>query len=264
MATTTTTNMPTSKLTQNDSAVLSALFDPESSPSNNTVSISDPSSLPLLPNISPNLLPALRAREALAIRPLNNPSPTPAAIEIAIQDLSSLISAHPTYAPAYLNRAQATRLRLALAPPSEFYTAATVPSTTQLFSDLNTAITLTTPSTPTAPVSPLQADLLANAHTHRGYLLLKAASTTLDPHSLLQPQHLALPPTLIGLSSTAFEELASRDFALGGRYGNKIARQLSVQTNPYAKACGAIVKEALRKEREEFVGSVDVGTEIGT
>jgi len=74
----------------------------------------------------------------------------------------------------------------------------------------------------------------------------------------------ALPPTLTCLSSTALEELASRDFALGGRYGNKIARQLSVQTNPYAKACGAIVKEALRKEREEFAGSVDVGMEMGT
>jgi hypothetical protein len=261
MATATTTTMPTSKLTQNDSAILSALFDPESSSSSNsTISISDPSSLPLLPNISPTLLPTLRAREALAIRPLNTPYPTPTAIETAIHDLSSLISAHPVYAPAYLNRAQATRLRLALVSPSEFYTTATLPSTTQLFSDLNTAITLTTPSTPTAPVSPLQADLLANAHTHRGYLLLKAASTTLDP----QPQHPALPPTLTGLSSTALEELASRDFTLGGRYGNKIARQLSVQTNPYAKACGAIVKEALRKEREEFSGSVDVGMEVGT
>jgi hypothetical protein len=256
--------MPTSKLTQNDSAILSALFDPESSPSsNNTISVSDPSSHPL-PNISPTLLPTLRAREALAIRPLNTPYPTSTAIETAIDDLSSLISAHPVYAPAYLNRAQATRLRLALVPPSEFYTAATLPSTTLLFSDLNTAITLTAPSTPTAPVSSLQADLLANAHTHRGYLLLKAASTTLDPHSQLQPQQLALPPTLTGLSSTVLEELASRDFALGGRYGNKIARQLSVQTNPYAKACGAIVKEALRKEREEFAGSADVGMEIGT
>jgi hypothetical protein len=93
--------------------------------------------------------------------------------------------------------------------------------------------------------------------------LLKAASTTLDPQSQLQPQHLALPPTLTGLSSTALEELASRDFTLGGRYGNKVARQLSVQTNPYAKACGAIVKEALRKEREEFSGGVDLGMEMG-
>jgi len=61
-----------------------------------------------------------------------------------------------------------------------------------------------------------------------------------------------LPESLGGLDSAQLEELASQDFMLGGRYGNKIARQLSVQTNPYAKACGAIVKEALRKEREEY------------
>jgi hypothetical protein len=46
------------------------------------------------------------------------------------------------------------------------------------------------------------------------------------------------------------EEMASHDFFLGGRYGNKAAQQLAVQTNPYAKMCGAIVKEAMRKEVE--------------
>jgi hypothetical protein len=245
--------MPTSQLTPNDSAILSALFDPESSPSSNSsILISD---TPSLPHISSALLPTLRAHEALAIRPLNTQSPNLTAIETAIRDLSSLIEAYPDYAPAYLNRAQATRLRLESGTSSKFFTIATLPLTTQLFSDLGTAITLITPATSTAPISSLQADLLANAHTHRGYLLLKAASA-----SDLLP--LALPPTLTDLSSTALEELASRDFALGGRYGNKIARQLSVQTNPYAKACGAIVKEALRKEREEFATSVGVGTEM--
>lgn len=38
------------------------------------------------------------------------------------------------------------------------------------------------------------------------------------------------------------------DFQQGGRYGNEIARQMAVKTNPYAKMCGAIVKEAMRKE----------------
>jgi hypothetical protein len=118
--------------------------------------------------------------------------------------------------------------------------------------DLGAAITLATPApSPTAArISPLQADLLANAHTHRGYLLLKAASASASA----QPPVVALPPPLAGLSSTALEELASRDLALGGRYGNKIARQLSVRTNPYAKACGAIVSEALRTEREAAAG----------
>jgi|SRR2546423_6763247 len=256
----------TSTLTPKDSAILSALFDSESSPSsNNSISTLDAHSIPALPQISSDLLLVLRAREALAIRPLNIPNPTPTAIETALHDLSSLISAYPNYAPAYINRAQTIRLLLSSSSSSssEFFTTATLPQTTQLFSDLSTAITLTTPSTSTTPISPLQADLLASAHTHRGYLLLKAASassaratktshsTTLNSHP--QSPDLPLPPTLTGLSSTALEELASRDFAAGGRYGNKVARRMSVQTNPYAKACGAIVKEALRKEREECV-----------
>ena len=44
--------------------------------------------------------------------------------------------------------------------------------------------------------------------------------------------------------------MASHELALGGRFGNDIARQLAVQTNPYAKLCGEIVREALRKEME--------------
>jgi hypothetical protein len=58
------------------------------------------------------------------------------------------------------------------------------------------------------------------------------------------------PQRLRGLTSDQLEEMASQDFFFGGRYGNKVAQQLAVQTNPYAKMCGAIVKEALRKEVE--------------
>src|SRR5436305_902011 len=145
------------QLSAHDSAVLSALLDTEPSPPSTSdpslSSISDtPTTTPppplLLPHISPAILPTLRAREADAIRPLNRPSPTASAIEAAIEDLSSLISAHPTYAPAYLNRAQATRLRLdssflwspssvtsaatTRASPSEFFSITTLASTTQL------------------------------------------------------------------------------------------------------------------------------------
>lgn len=45
-----------------------------------------------------------------------------------------------------------------------------------------------------------------------------------------------------------FEEAASRDFALGGRYGNDIAKGLAVSTNPTAKLCGQMVREAMKKE----------------
>jgi hypothetical protein len=42
--------------------------------------------------------------------------------------------------------------------------------------------------------------------------------------------------------------MASRDFMLGGRYGNQIAKALAVATNPTAKLCGSIVQEAMSKE----------------
>ena len=48
------------------------------------------------------------------------------------------------------------------------------------------------------------------------------------------------------------EEMASRDFVMGGRYGNEIARGLAVATNPTAKLCGSIVREAMRKEFGEL------------
>lgn len=35
---------------------------------------------------------------------------------------------------------------------------------------------------------------------------------------------------------------------MGGRYGNEVAKALAVASNPTAKLCGAIVKEAMRKE----------------
>jgi hypothetical protein len=35
---------------------------------------------------------------------------------------------------------------------------------------------------------------------------------------------------------------------MGGRYGNEIAKALAVSTNPTAKLCGEMVREAMRKE----------------
>lgn len=45
-----------------------------------------------------------------------------------------------------------------------------------------------------------------------------------------------------------FEEAASLDFAVGGRFGNEIAKGLAVSTNPTAKLCGQMVREAMKKE----------------
>ena len=54
------------------------------------------------------------------------------------------------------------------------------------------------------------------------------------------------------------EEKSSRDFFLGGRYGNEVSKAMAVHTNPYAKMCGSIVKEAMRKEFSGGGVKVDV------
>jgi len=51
-----------------------------------------------------------------------------------------------------------------------------------------------------------------------------------------------------GWSVVEFEEAASRDFMMGGRLGNEVAKQMAVVANPTAKLCGDMVREAMRKE----------------
>ncbi|CAK40579.1 hypothetical protein CBS63078_10899 [Aspergillus niger] len=250
---------PTSKpnLTTNDSAVLQALFDAESSPSN---SITIDSSLPTYPshlNITPELLQTLQSREVSIIRTLQSETtldiPT---IQQAIKDLDTLIAEHPTYPSAYVNRAQTLRILIDKTKTTTessgddndddkiFDPENTQPAST-LLADLGNAITLATPRSPADPVSSVQARLLADAHTHRGYLLLKAARVKKERK---QEEVIGGPDQLRVVEPEQLEDMASRDFFFGGRYGNKVAQQLAVQTNPYAKMCGAIVKEALRKE----------------
>lgn len=228
-------------LTSNDTAVLSALFDPESSPSS---SISVSKSALTLPHTPNPILPDLQKREIDAIRSLTTETPPQSSIETAISNLSVIINDYPNYAPAYLNRAQATRLLIG--EETNLFLPHNHDLLSDTFSDLNKAISLISPSCPTDPLSDLQASLLSKAHTHRGYLFLKASQA-------LNQSKPSLPTELAGTSSEQLEEMASKDFSLGGRYGNKIARQLSVKTNPYAKMCSAIVKEAMRKEREDYV-----------
>ena len=131
-------------------------------------------------------------------------------------------------------------------------------SESTLWTDLAKAIELASPPSSFAALSPLQAKILASAYTHRGHLTWQLAKFT-DPlstpnvhcepaQSRNHEQH--LPPELRGKSKEKLEEIASRDFEMGGRYGNKIAREMATRTNPYAKLCGNIVKEAMRREME--------------
>jgi hypothetical protein len=240
MATSTTMQSRAAVLTSNDAAVLSALFDPESSPSS---FMSASKTAPSFPHISDPILLELQKQEIRAIQSLNDESPSEFAIETAISNLSFLIRSHPKYAPAYLNRAQATRLLIS--PEDSLFTLQNIDRTSRALSDLNKAISFESPSSHTDPISDLQASLLSKAHTHRGYILLKASQAAKQPES-------TLPIELAGMNSEQLEELASKDFFVGGRFGNKLARELSVKTNPYAKMCGVIVQEAMKQEREDY------------
>lgn len=248
-------------LSNNDAAVLQALFDAESSPSSG-IKV-DPSlpSWPATVTISQTDLDTLKARETEIIRNLQaSETPSQETVRSALEELSTLLEEYPTYPPAYTNRAQTLRLladieynqrnteRTESSADEALFTPDTAELSSRIFADLGQAITLATPASPADPISSVQARLLADAHTHRGYLLLKAARVK-KSRSGLEVEAVG-PERLRGHSSDQLEEMASRDFFLGGRYGNKVAQQMAVQTNPYAKMCGAIVKEAMRKEME--------------
>ncbi|KAL4785246.1 hypothetical protein BJX76DRAFT_347156 [Aspergillus varians] len=259
MSTTTAITPSKPSLTTNDSAVLQALFDAESSPSS-AVTI-DPT-LPQLPphlNISTKEHTSLQAREKEIISPLaSTTQPTPETLQSAITALDTLTKHYPTYPSAYANRAQVLRMLIeheqqtTLAPDNDeetthaLFTPTTTPLLSSLLADLGQAITLSTPKSPADAISPFQARLLADSHTHRAYLLLKISrqlkSSDGDAGSIAG--------RLREIGPGGLEEMASQDFFFGGRYGNKVAQQMAVQTNPYAKMCGAIVKEAIRKEVE--------------
>ncbi|KAL4937269.1 hypothetical protein BDV06DRAFT_203256 [Aspergillus oleicola] len=235
-------------LSTNDSAVLQALFDAESSPSSG-VTI-DPS-LPQLPvhlNISAKEYAFLQAREKEIIKSLASTSsesvPALDTIRSAIAALDELIEQNPTYPSAYANRTQALRMLL---DHEQQQLSETTETLSTLLTSLEKAITLLTPYSPSDSLSPYQARLLADTHTHQGYLLLKISRQLRGKDSGQLP---GIPSRLVELGPDALEEMASRDFFMGGRYGNKVAQQMTVQTNPYAKMCGAIVKEAMRKEVE--------------
>lgn len=204
--------MTTVDLTPNDTAVLTALFDPESAASSSTAPQIDPT-LPPDAHTPPTLLPSLRATELRAIR-LAESNDLPAAHTL----LSNLTLSNPTYASAYNNLAQV--LRMMSAPPAEILVA------------LSTAIDLAAPE-PGAAVSKERANLLGQAYTQRGALLWGLFKSGGEA---------------VGMGREQLESAASRDFYEGGRYGNGVGREMAVRTNPYARLCGAIVKEALTRE----------------
>ena len=235
-------------LSHNDSLVLSSVFEPESSGLlSHSNSLVDPALPPSLPHIDSKLLPELQARERAALQPLNSFAPAPSLITAALAQLEELIAAQPSYASAYNNRAQALRLLV-----GDDLFSRTVQQTS-LWNDLCEAIRLAAPESEGLRVCNLQAGVLAAAYIQRGHLLLKAARKCSDL-SVKEGDEEAkwLPKELSGLDKASIEEIASKDFEMAGKYGDQEAQKLAAVTNPYARLCGGIVKEAMKAELASF------------
>ncbi|KAI1093839.1 hypothetical protein F5B19DRAFT_107065 [Rostrohypoxylon terebratum] len=253
-----------SSLSRRDFNVLEKIKDPESNPL--TAVIVD-TTLPKDPNITDTSVYdriSQKEREiVLAMQQLEmqlaglRPATTTEPIEgyrKCVSRLGEIISEYPDYASARNNRAQALRRLygdtmllsgvhdsnrvLGDVDDSEKSQAAT-----SVLSDLDKAIALLTPKNLFASISPQAGKTLSLAHTQRAAIYHMTAKS-------FQAGNVA------GISGRKeatwtkieFEEAASRDFALGGRYGNEIAKGLAVSTNPTAKLCGQMVREAMKKE----------------
>ena len=92
--------------------------------------------------------------------------------------------------------------------------------------------------------------MLGAAYTQRGRLLVKLSQRKGEEGDGWDGGYEdLLPDVLKGRRVGVLEEMASRDFEWGGRYGCEVAREMAVRTNVYQKACGVIVGEAIRGER---------------
>ncbi|KAI4645423.1 uncharacterized protein J4E78_009333 [Alternaria triticimaculans] len=234
--------LPNTSLSANDARILNALFDPETLPSSvgqqKDISSSIDPSLPAHPIIPDTQLTALERQQSEIIGRISSTSSV-SDIDSAIEELNAVVEQWPAYAGAWVNRAMVRRMKLeaTLEEGKTIFGSATETSESDIeavFSDLAQAIKLSsTASTSTPAVSPHAAKILRTAYSHRAYLYLKAVESEVR---------------LYGMTKSELEEQASKDFAAAARYGDEVAREMSVRTNPYKKMCGVIVRDALREE----------------
>jgi hypothetical protein len=264
-----------SPLSPSDIHILDSVFDPESKPADAS-SVSIDSNLPADPHIaSQKLISSLKEREIQAIRLIESCRPEPSATQkdevyrAALDMLSKLIEEYPKYASPYNNRAQLRRWRYGdHLPLSQLSNAPLgteggsnqrnhITAIAEALADLTTAITLATPPTQGAAVSPAQAKLLANAWTQRAAIFYTLSKDLAVSHLDHLPSVIADfvldaggcgKPKWLSWDRARFEEEGSRCFFMAGAYGSEVGKRMAVVSNPYARLCGAIVKEAMRRE----------------
>ena len=249
-------------LTSNDNDILSKIFDPESAPSGGVVV---DASLPSDPNITDKqALDRVKSKEKAIIQAVEDVLRDPTlsddknvTLTTAYKEMSDLIDEYPQYASLRNNRAQLVRLRYGdnVLVSNASGTKEDDPfrfAIASLQEDLDSAISLLSPQTPQSAVSPAQCQTLAQAYTQRGALYHAAAKSLANMPGYRGTDG----PTLRSVepletwTSEDFDEAASRDFFMGGRYGNEIGKALAVHTNPTAKLCGQMVQEAMKREFE--------------
>ncbi|CAK7207982.1 hypothetical protein SEUCBS139899_010816 [Sporothrix eucalyptigena] len=237
----------TVSLSANDARVFQALFDAETSYTRQPAVVVE-AAKPALAGFTDKETDRLTLEIRHALRPVTSvANPPQECIESAFRAISDFVQREPLFSPAYLDRAQAARLLVA--DEAELFkfgdSGGGRPEVLDsIVSDLLFAIQLASAPPSGEPVSHFTAQLLAKAHTHLAYLLLmlSQSSDLSAKHPVLR--HLAVEtPT-----QEALEDMASKHFQLGGLYGNDMARDMAVHINPYAKMCGAIVQEVMKRE----------------
>ncbi|KAE9372064.1 hypothetical protein N431DRAFT_439177 [Stipitochalara longipes BDJ] len=262
--------MPSASLTNHDLFILEKIKDPESGPS---APVLIDSSLPRDPHITDEAVyQKITQSERSIISSIQDAELQIANLKPAVSDplaqyltcverLDELVGEYPNYASARNNRAQALRriygdgilVKGNLEKPTgeampleaEASDEDLIAASNTTLEDLSTAISLLTPATPFMAISSQAAKTLSQAYTQRGAIYHLTAK-----HLSKQGTQLRIDPsrTEANWSIVDFEENASRDFMMGGRYGNEIAKALAVSANPTAKLCGEMVREAMRKE----------------
>jgi hypothetical protein len=252
-------------LTTRDIHVLEKIRDPESNPA---AAISIDTSLPSDPHVvdkdiyqhvtqrERDIIASIQRLELQLVRRQSNAGQD-LVVEYrrALSSLDNLITEYPEYASARNNRAQVLRRLygdtvLVVEAGSSLQALVQNPGETErreaagtALADLDRSISLLSPTSPYASLSQQAAKTLSMAHTQRAAIYHATskllASPTISIHAGLCESK---------WTKLEFEEAASRDFALGGRYGNDIAKGLAVTTNPTAKLCGQIVRQAMEKE----------------
>lgn len=259
--------MPIIDLSTRDINVLEKIKDPESNPAAGVII---DSSLPRDPQIvdtsvydrvvakEKSIIQCIQKIEIQLSRSRGEDSSNTAAVEGYRQcasDLDGLIDEFPNYASARNNRAQIARrlygdamlladtatMPAPLIPNSE--RAEKLRAASNALKDMDTSIELLSPPTPCTALSAQQARTLSMAHTQRAAIYMRTAKLMSQ-----REVDIAKDRREGHWSKLDFEEAASRDLALGGRYGNEIAKGLAVSANPTAKLCGEMVREAMKKE----------------